>query len=443
MKASKLSLVASLLGYSGVAAAASGGGGHGDDAQQAVLVILLMVGAAYLLAHFVVDWLQRRFLFVSGVEYIVIGLGLSALHVFSDMGRLAPIIVLAAGWVGLVYGMQLDLRRTLSANDQAVRIALLESLGSGALVAWAAHYFLRSAIVDLPDDQAWLAAGVMGCASAAGSRSAIDLVSRRYDRDTALVHLLRRVAALGDLVSIAVFGLLFCVFHRGTTLSGFDPGVAGWAWITVLLGVALGVLFSVFLGDEESDNSRFLAMAGIIAFASGAAFFLDLSLLTVNLILGVMVANASQDGPGVADTIARTARPMSLVLLVFAGALWRAPWSWEGGTAAVVWSAAPAVGLTVAYILLRSGGKMIGSWFASLGTGLRPDLARGLLAQGDEALAMAISMRLVYDGPAVDLAYTAILGSVVVHELFAPRILKGLLIDAGEIRNEHPVGSLT
>ncbi len=441
MKWSHLAAASLGLALSGPARAASEGGHNGDDAQQAVLIILLMVGAAYLLAHFVVDWLQRRFLFVSGVEYIVIGLGIGTLHVFSDLSRLAPIIVLAAGWVGLVYGMQLDLRKTLTTNDQAVRIALLESLGSGALVAWAAHWFLVATVPGITQDQAWLSAGVMGCASAAGSRSAIDLVSRRYERDTPLVQLLRRVASVGDLASMTVFGLLFCIFHQGTTLSGVDPGVAGWAWITVLIGGALGVLFSVFLGDDESDNSRFLAMAGIIAFASGAAFFLDLSLLTVNLILGVVVANASQDGPGVAQTIARTARPMSLVLLVFAGALWRAPWSWEGGSAQVLQDAAPAIFLTLAYILLRSGGKLIGSWFASLGTALRPDLARGLLAQGDEALAMAISMRLVYDGPAVDLAYTAILGSVVVSELFAPRILKGLLVDAGDIRSEKPAGA--
>ena len=34
---------------------------------------LFMIAIAYLLAHFVVDKLQKRYLFVSGIEYIALG----------------------------------------------------------------------------------------------------------------------------------------------------------------------------------------------------------------------------------------------------------------------------------------------------------------------------------------------------------------------------------
>jgi len=404
------------------------------DPERWVVIVLLVVAMAYLLAHFVVDWLQKRFLFVSGFEYILLGAGLGYLSVFHDLTPLGPILALAAGWVGLVYGMELDLRELLNTQDGSARIALFEGLGSGVAVAVVAHFFFASgAIRGITPDHAWLAAGVMGCAGAAGSASAIDLVSERYGVKTDMIATLRRTAGLGDLVAIGVFGLIFCLFHKGSG-TGASLNWAEWTLMTVGIGVALGVMFTVFLGDDESENSRFLALVGIIAFASGAAFFLNLSLLAVNLILGMVVANSMQDGAGVRGTLQGTRRPMSLVLLFFSGALWVAPWHGQP----LSWTAlAPTIAITGSYIAMRMGGKLVGCWIGTAGTGQRRDIGRGLLAQGDEALAMALSLRLVYEGPAIDLAYTAILGSVMVHELLAPRLLKGLLVDAGQIRRER------
>jgi NhaP-type Na+/H+ or K+/H+ antiporter len=52
---------------------------------------------------------------------------------------------------------------------------------------------------------------------------------------------------------------------------------------------------------------------------------------------------------------------------------------------------------------------------------------------------MALSFKLVFHGPVVDITYTAILVSVIFHELLAPYLLKGLLVDAGIIRREARV----
>ena len=52
------------------------------------------------------------------------------------------------------------------------------------------------------------------------------------------------------------------------------------------------------------------------------------------------------------------------------------------------------------------------------------------------ALCIALSYRLIFHGDAVDLVFTAILVSVVVSEAVAPRLLKGLLVDAGELRQD-------
>ena len=93
--------------------------------------------------------------------------------------------------------------------------------------------------------------------------------------------------------------------------------------------------------------------------------------------------------------------------------------------------------VAAALILLRLSGKVLFLWLASLGTNLRRDAFRGLIGQGHVAVAMALSMKIVFHGPGIDIAYTAILVCVVVHELIAPRLLKGLLVDAGVIQREN------
>ncbi|MCB9677573.1 MAG: hypothetical protein H6737_20875 [Alphaproteobacteria bacterium] len=397
------------------------------------MVLLTMVGVAYLMARFVVNRLQRRFLFVSGLEYILLGVLLgpavvNTVHVFEDMSRLAPIIAFAAGWIGLLYGMELDRRQMHESTGGAFRIALAEVGGTGFVTTLAGYLFFRSGLVIdvVPEDDALCAAAALGCAAAAGSSSAVDLLCDTYDglKSRMLLPLLRRTSRIGDLLAIASLGLLFAYFHPGGSGDAWlETDFAGWVLITIALGVVMGLLFSTFLDNDADENHRFLALVGIIILAAGTAFFLEISALTVNLILGAWLVN-SDDGPKVADTLETSLKPVTLVLMVFAGAMWV--------------PVDPLAGLLVSagYLLLRGAAKAGAVFLAALGTPLRKDLFRGLMAQGEAAVAIAVSFRLVYDGPAAELAYTAILISVMLNELFASRLLKGLLIDAGELDSD-------
>jgi len=121
---------------------------------------------------------------------------------------------------------------------------------------------------------------LLGCAAGASSSSAVDLMRSRYaGLESQLLPLLRRTARLGDLVAIAAFGLIFCLFHNGETLLSREPVWAEWLVLSLGLGAALGLIFVAFLSDSAKDNEVFLAMVGILLFASGAAFFLELSAL--------------------------------------------------------------------------------------------------------------------------------------------------------------------
>jgi Kef-type K+ transport system membrane component KefB len=426
------------------AVAFAAGGGDGDsDSTLVVLALILVVAGAYLLTHFVVERLQRVFLVVTGIEYILLGFLLGPqvpIHIpaFSELDNLLPVVALAVGWVGLLRGMELSFRRGASRGlEGAARFVLVQALVAGGVTSVAAYFaFASGAFFQLGEPTAeashlvsrreiWMAIGVMGCAAAAGSVSPVELLEQRYSLQGGMAERIRRMAALSDLLAIGVFGLLACIFHPVATRAAVNPTPTEWAVVSVLLGGLLGVLFTPFLGEDDSENGRFLAMVGIIVLASGAAYFLDLSPLLVNLCLGVVLVNTAKTGARIRATLERTKRPMALVLLVFAGALWRPV---DPINAALV---------SAGYIALRLAGKAVGTYFASWRSPLRGDTYRGLIAHGEVSVAMAVSLRLVFRGEAVDLAYTAVLASVVINDLIAPRVLRGLFVDSGDIRGDR------
>jgi len=354
----------------------------------------------------------------------LLGPAFPAIHALDNVTGLLPIIALAAGWVGLLRGTDFDFASLQKLDPATWRVVFLHHFLPGIAVGVGSYYFFTQSgwIITSPRDAA-LSASALACFAAADSAEPFDLLARRYEISGRLAPLLRNGTRLGDIAVILAFGLIFCVFHENAP-EAQDYSPALWAWVTVLLGGALGVLFSLFLAGDESDNSRFLALVGIIAFASGGAYFLELSPLAVNLSMGFVLVNFARGGQLLHTTLESTERPMAIVLLIFAGALWERT------------ELVPTLLVLGGFLILRTGAKWLASVIAGWGTSLRKDLFRGLLAHGDVTLAMAVSFRLVYDGDAAKIAYSVVLGSVILNDLMAPRLLRGLLVDEGEIQRE-------
>ncbi len=416
-------------GLPDVASAASGAEQAGGAGELGTVVLLvLVIGVAYVLAHSVVERLQHRFLVVSGVEYLLLGVMLGplfpAIGAFDDLTGLLPIIALAAGWVGLLRGTDFEFASLQKLDPATWRVVFLHHLLPGLAVGFGAYYLFESGLLlETTRRESALCAAALACFAAADSSEPFDLLARRYEISGRLAPLLRNGTRLGDIAVILVFGLIFCVFHENAP-EATTYSASTWAWVTVGLGAALGLLFSIFLAGDESDNSRFLALLGIIAFASGGAYVLELSPLAVNLWMGFVLVNVARGGQLLHSTLESTERPMTIVLLIFAGALWTPS------------PLIPTLIAFAAFVAARTGAKWLASVIAGWGTSLRKDLFRGLLAHGDVTLAMAVSFRLVYEGSAVEIAYSVILCSIILNDLLAPRLLRGLLVDQGDLQRE-------
>ena len=409
-----------------------GGEAHASDSSTVgVLLLILGVGAAYLLAHAVVDRMQRRFLVMTGAEYVLLGMLIGPvvapwLRAFEDLDPILPLVALAAGWVGLLRGMELDLREVSTAvrTRGTGRIALLQAVLTGGLVATGSWFFFSTQF-EADTETIALGAGVLGCVSATASVRPIEVLGARYALQGGLSPVVRRIAALSDLIAIIAFGVLVCVFHPSPVGAAAKASPTEWVVISVVLGVALGVLFTPFLGGDDSDQGRFLGMAGIITFASGAAYFLQISPIFVNLCLGMVLVNWCRRGPEIRRTLEGTRAPMALMLLVFAGALVRIP------------PLLPTLVLTGGFVALRLLGKVVGCWLGASGSDVRSDVHRGLLGHGDVTVAIAVAYRVFHlDGEIPNAVFMAVLDTRVLHDLFAPRALRSLLVDVGDIREE-------
>jgi hypothetical protein len=436
-----MALLAMALVLAAPSAAFAAGGGGDKGTTTTVVMVLVVVGLAYLIANFIVDRLQRMLLIVTGFEYLILGVFLGptvpAVHVLDNLSGMMPIIALAAGWVGLLRGMDLDSTRLAQRPPGTMRVVVLHHLFPGVLVGGAAYWFFYlSQGMGLVPEVGWREAGasafVLACAAASDSEAPHEIVASRYEIDGPVARQIRIVGRISDVLVILSFGVAFCLFHVpwGQT-SGTDPEwTMNWLGLQIALGLGLGALFTPFLGGNESPNGRFLALVGIITFASGAAYFVQLSPLSVNVLLGMVLVRFAKTGRLMRETLTTTEKPMNLVMLVLAGALWHPVTSRDEWTAVAL--------VFGCFLLFRLGAKWLASKVAAWGmSSMRNDLYRGLLGQGEVTLAMAISFKVVYSGPVVDIAYTAILLSVVVMDLVAPRLLRDLLVDAGDVGRER------
>src|SRR5919206_881865 len=102
--------------------------------MSSALVLVLAVALAYLAAHVAFDWLARRFLIVSGAEYLLLGilLGPQVTGVLSarTMAGFAPLTTLALGWIGAIVGTQFYLPGLVRIRGLMYRLPFREALAT-------------------------------------------------------------------------------------------------------------------------------------------------------------------------------------------------------------------------------------------------------------------------------------------------------------------------
>jgi hypothetical protein len=391
------------------------------------LILVLVVAASYLAARVAFEWLARRYVIVSGAEYLLLGilLGPQVSRILSPeaVESFAPITSLGLGWMGALIGAQLVLPRMVRTSAVLYRVALVEScltfaFTSGLMAAGLYGLFdigARSAIV----------AGIgLGSVATVSATAGVAVVARQLGRRSPVVQQLEVASATNAVVAILASGLLFAIVHPDP-----DANVVGrpltpteWAVITIAIGVIGGALFHLFVGEERKVDRLFVSLGGAIILVSGAATYLRLSPLLAALCFGFVLANTTRARAQITVALERVERPLYFALLVLAGATWRP-------------SVREWVLPVLLFLLVRIAARIGAARLAARWNGVLPSLGahwgRGLLGQGGLALAVALSYLYQEDAPLPSLVFTAAVASVLLTDVMSARFVRSLVyVDA-------------
>ena len=386
--------------------------------MQTTLAALAVITVGYIFAYLIFDRLRDRYGYVGGAEYVVIGFLLGPrVTGLLDAGQvqdLTPIVSLALGWLGMLLGTYFRVPTMALVEGAYLRVALAEAVATFG-IALAALLLLFRFVVEAPWPDAAVLSGTLAAVATLSSPVAVDAVVDRIRVRSRVPPVLQLAARMDALVAVVAFGLVLAIFHQGDVAPGVRPPTATeWAVINVAVGVASGVLFHLFLGPRgHLDEGRlFVALAGAIVVASGASYYLNLSPIFTNLVLGVILANSGGAHRDVARLLLSTERPVYLALLLLAGA------AWSPGSVDLLF-------IAPLFVLFRVGARFLGGAIA--GAHVAPPelrtkgLGRGLLALGGLGVALAVNYGQVYPDLHSRLVLTATLLAVLLFEIVAGR----------------------
>ncbi len=333
------------------------------------LALLLLVGVL-LLAEGARRRLGPRALTVEGLSLLALGvlLGPGATGLLpADLAvALHPVTLLALAWIGLLFGLQIDLRVIRVLRPWHVASGLLLPLAPGAAAA------VALATAGAPTA---VAVAVGALAAVASPRPLDHLLRRAAPMDRSAVRLLRVVMAFSGIPALVAF-----------SIAAGAPG--GWRGpvLAALVGVVAGYTALVLAGPLRTEIELVTVLLAVMALAAGVAAALGRTPLLPAAVAGTVLVNRIPFPHRLLRVASSVEWPLWAALLVLVGASWRPEaFAWGAfvaltGVRAGAWLAA---GGLLAAVASRRG---VPVRTRALGLGFLPmgPLAVGLLVAGVE-----------------------------------------------------------
>jgi hypothetical protein len=389
------------------------------------ITLVLVVVFSFLASRFLNRLTSQRALLLSGSEYLIVGLLLGPLvtGVLHDnaLQVLRPGVALLLGLVGFVLG--LSLRSHIASSPP--RDFLVGALCS--LLSCATLSSLTVGLLWLTVGGHWMAlvvpGVVLGCAGSIVSTWILSAGVASLRARGVVTELLQEIALVGNTLAVLLAGLAldFDRADHSAAIHHFQLPIWSWVVTSALVGLVCGGLFALFHLGDDSEERTFLATVAVVLFASGIAVALSSSPLLVCMVAGLTVSLLSPHSSTLSVQLHQLERPVMIVLMLFAGAMWQ-----------------PMHGLEWLLVVLY----LVGRWvnlllWPRLATALlrhparRQRLGSGLRSQGILAVALALSLELSI--PHWQPISSAIILGVIAYELGAGGALRRLLADAGEL----------
>ncbi|WP_300671643.1 hypothetical protein [Desulfoluna sp.] len=343
---------------------------------------------------------------LSGAAFLLVGylLGPDLLGILDEKTatELTPLSGLVTGWVGLMYGLQLDLPFMKRLTPPFLLSVCLDT-GLTLLM------FLGGTFVLFPllgPEYTLSLALTIAATAACSSQAALVMASPRL-KPTRSATALMRIATAGSLISLCIFASAFFFSSPSPSADGLSMEIRTDLPTILMATAVLVVLYTLFFSERRRREEMILIVTGMVVLTSGLAASHHFPPLLANGITGFFLGNTTRYRDRILSMVIILEKPLYLLLLILLGARHIPLSSALLGTAAL-------------YLLLRSLAKMGGGFLISL---LHTDIVlpkssgTGLLEQGGLALAICFDAQNAFANPVTHNLVTAILLATLVSDL--------------------------
>lgn len=386
-------------------------------------------------------WLFQKLNIPQVVGYIVVGVligdtGFGLLNP-QDIVDLRPFNNFALGLIGFLVGGELSGSIFRKYGKQFTAILIGEGLAAFLLVGLASTGIVYLVIHD------WvmaIAAGIVfgAIASATDPASTIDVLWE-YRSAGVLTTAIIAIVALDDALAMTLYGLGTSVAAILANTGGESVGTAmlhtaidlGGA---ILLGIAVGFALNAMMHYMPQTEKRLGISVGLILLCIGLAVAFEMDVILATMAVGIVLINrAPRRSKHLFEVIRSFSTPIYIIFFVLVGArlsLGNMPlWLW---------------GLVAAYVLMRSLGKWVGSyWGGRISKAEKPVqkyMGMALFAQGGVAVGLSIvASQNLQDIPVVegmslgDMIIFTVTATTLCVQLIGPAFTKLAIKRAGEI----------
>lgn len=341
------------------------------------------------------------------------------------LDNLEPVLELALGWTGLLFGLQLEIRRLRKFPLNFFGITLFQSLATTLLVA-AFLYVALGLLLRQEGNDLWQALMLLALVGAVSSPAETALaaaagggVKRR------LARLAHYVTSLDPLLPVLLFSLMTGFYHSdegGRLIPALE-----WTAASALIGLVLGLMFNSYARHRHGENELSMMIIAFTIFAGGIAAYLKLSCLFICVVMGAAIANLLPTSERIFRMLVFREKPILIVFLVLVGASWTPAGGSGPGT--VVW-------VLLCYLAVRVLGKVAFMALARiyLGKDLEPGgwtVGFSLLGQGGMSVALVVNYQLLFGGVSSFVVVSVALLAVVASEAFGAYTARFALASEG------------
>ncbi len=390
-----------------------------SEVVKAILGLLVILVLAYLAGHPRVQELEELLgisqVVTAGFPFVL--LGLIAHHpsigILSDsiLDEIRPALPLGLGWIGFAIGFRFDARRVESLPRGIGATLLVSSIFPFAGIVGACGLILL--VTDGVQSATFLRDAILlGTAGIIGVRAvAPTLEGSRSDRIAPLIQLQEGAAMIG-LALVSAFWR-----PSGPEVGWNLPGIA-WLFLTLGMGTLLAAVMYAALSHVKTSAEVTLLMLGSICLSAGLASYLRLSPIAVSFLAGALLFNL----PGkwkeqVRLALIRLERPVYLVFLVIAGALWH-PGAWQGWLLLLLFVPARLLGKVTGTLVVRK------NRLAALSDQEQARIA--IAPMGALAIAIVVNAQDLYQGEAISWMVTTVIGGAIATEVAVHAIMRRL-----------------